>query len=435
MKFKYQNLFIIIAVILITGNLFFLKSANAITHTAYKNTSCGFASVCGGNGQPWYGANWSANGCSNATLGNDLNGVSGVKYVQLSTPASYIHDMNSGSDTNTFVALTSLGDGWYTTYPDPFNGSITVFTSSITPRGGYFNYCVGDIINEGDTITWSDVAPPSPTSISFLFPTDGTTTSDFNAWHTSITVTTSTDMYEACVNSITSNGNFGSSCQNFIGATTTAQNIDIRNQYAWSNYNTTTTVTSTAYISDVTLGSGYLASSTPITFTVLPTASGNATGTYTPPLLATSSIFNATSGTGILMSTSTCSGWGDFGCALGNAFSNTINFLFGIDQNTIETIAGFQLANTQPWSFIPQIANDFQNQGQQTGSFATSTISFNLGNGSSTQVAFFSASTVHKFISDSAASLIRNIIYLMLIMEIGYIVYIEIKNIFGKPKA
>ena len=382
----------------------------------------------------WYTWNYSSNtyitshasGCSSAgCAGQAPSTLSQTTYYFSCTVGGYSATSWQNLYGGEVVPVTSLGGNNFSV---DFSGDASSYLTN-------FYTAVTGCVSAGPTFTLSTIPPAPPTSISFLFPTDGTTTSDFIAWHTSVTIPTTTDQYEACINSISSNGNFGSSCQDFGGSTTTAQSIDIDNQYAWSNYNTTTTVTSTAYLSDVTLDTGYIASSTPITFTVLPTASGNATGTYTPPLLATSSIFNATSGTGILMSTSTCSGWGDVGCALGNVFSNTINFLFGIDQPTIETIAGFQLANTQPWSFIPEIANDFQNQGQQTGSFATSTISFNLGNGNSTQVAFFSSSTVHKFIPDSAAALIRNIIYLMLIMEIGYMVYIEIKNIFGKPKA
>lgn len=268
-------------------------------------------------------------------------------------------------------------------------------------------------------------------SISLSFPTSSYVGNDFIAWHTELQIPTSTDTYEACVDSNSSGfGTSVNSCQSFLGNTTNIQEVDVANQYAFSNFNTTTTVTSTAYLNDLTLGHYMIATSSAVTFVVLPTASGNATGTYTLPILATSSIAGPA---GILMSTSTCSGWTDAGCAIGNAFSNSINFLFGIDDATIQNIAGFQLANTQPWSFVPQIENDFLAAGaSSTASFATSNITFNLGHGA-TNIPFFSATSVHAFISDSVAAFIRNLIFLFLVLEIGFLAYLEIKHLFGHP--
>lgn len=161
------------------------------------------------------------------------------------------------------------------------------------------------------------------------------------------------------------------------------------------------------------------------TSTLINYSNGNSSSTYGTLPFAT-----ATAGV-YLMSTSTCNGYLDLPCALGNVFASLVNFLFGVNVADIQQVAGFQLATTKPFNIIPEIQNDFLAASiNATSTMASSSLTFNLGSGSHS-VGFYSPSTVQKFIPLSVSQVFRSLLYLMLIMTFMFGAYIEIKAIFG----
>lgn len=167
-----------------------------------------------------------------------------------------------------------------------------------------------------------------------------------------------------------------------------------------------------------------IATSSQISFSVTP----NTTTTIVYP---TSTSLTATT-TPFLIATSTCSGWADITCEMGNWSTGVFNFLFGIDENTIQSIAGFSFATQAPFNIIPDIQNDFANIDTSNQSIASSSISFSLG-GDTKNVTFFSQATIEEFMGNDFISFIRNLILAILTIAMFFGWYIEIKNIF-RPK-
>jgi len=142
---------------------------------------------------------------------------------------------------------------------------------------------------------------------------------------------------------------------------------------------------------------------------------------------------NATS-TDFQLGTSTCASWLDITCQLGNWSSITINFLFGVDQSNIEKIAGFNLKDTPPFDIVPTVQGIFTNASNEGAqSFASSSITTNLGSGNFT-MPFFSNATIRQFVPDAMASLFRTILWSAELFAFLYLLYVQVKAIF-KPKA
>jgi len=121
----------------------------------------------------------------------------------------------------------------------------------------------------------------------------------------------------------------------------------------------------------------------------------------------------------------------DLTCQLGNVFSNAMRYLFEVRQTDINLIAGFDISTTPPFDSVAEIGTIFQNGSTAaTSSFATTSITMNLGGGTSNSIPVFSATTIRQFIPDSIANTVKGLLLAGELFGFAYLVWIEIKSIF-----
>jgi hypothetical protein len=228
------------------------------------------------------------------------------------------------------------------------------------------------------------------------------------------------------------------SLSTYSGATNTASEIDNlpipqtaltfasgTTYYAspWINYGGTYLYGSS---SSFALGSLY----TPPVNLFLTNASDSYVGSYTYG----TGIFSTGSPNAIVtittLSTTTCAGYLDIPCELGNWSSGVFNFLFGVDPNVIEAVSQISLTKTAPFNIISQIQTAISSASSSSVQvIATTTLSFNFkGTSSSTATYFevFGPNLLHKYISDPIAGTFRGIILSILTVGFVYGIYREI---------
>jgi len=267
-------------------------------------------------------------------------------------------------------------------------------------------------------------------SIAFYFPTNSTTTSEFSTWEFSIGNVTTTDEY----NDKVFYSPFGTSVtyydENYFYPDFPSGITPLNKSVALSAYGTSTSWTAYAYLYDVTAGNVLVATSSAITFSV-----NSATTTYTGIYSSSTfpSPFNPASvaSTSPEFATSTCN-WGDVGCAFGNIYANIMNFIFGINADEISALSGFNFATTPPFSLISQISTQFGSVDASSTMMASSSLSFNIGNGT-TSAPFFTPSKAQDYFG-GAGTVLRSLMLASLIILMIFGFYREIKSIF-KPHA
>jgi len=278
---------------------------------------------------------------------------------------------------------------------------------------------------------WNQTLNPIVPIVTWVFPTQSTTTSDFTSWNLNLVNVTTTDSYRLDV----FYSPFGSSVTYndfniFNPSVPTLQLASFRKSIALGAFGTSTSWIAYASLTNLTESSLPVTTSTAITFTIN-SATTTYTGWYSPTYThyATGTIAGATAP----FATSTC-GWGDVPCAIGNIFDNIMNFIFGINPGEINVIAGFNLAEQPPFDAIGKIQNAFASVGVSGSTAASSTITTNLGHGT-IHLTFFDPAQAKALMGPTVIATIRALLLagLLVLMVLGF--YVEIKKIFGPHKS
>lgn len=374
------------------------------------------------------------------TNGNPTDWYIYGKFVGVSScpsgvgPEQFWNGGNSGFPT---VDCSVPFDGNYHWYHFTVSPSYDLYTTLFGNGGGYDetmirNQSGGDFVIAGNGTQYTMQAydgtatPPCVSNcgpaISFFNPTNGTTTQDFPQWWFGISNVTSSDLYTLKVTYALGQIPYTDSANlygSYLGSPTT-----LNKSISLAQYGTSSVWSAFASLYDQTENNTLVATSSEIIFTI--TTVTSTPGSYTPPATTTLST------TGFLVATSTCSGYLDVTCEVGNAWANIINWLFNIDPNAINAVSGFNMATTPPFNTITDIENTIASVGTSDSTIATTTITFNIGDGNKS-VPILSQSMAQEFMGSTFINLIREILYALLLMTAIYGFYLEIRKIFVKP--
>lgn len=327
------------------------------------------------------------------------------------------------------------GGNLMSTYSSSTAQIMTIWIRDSTGGGGdtwiYFANDNGTLcFSSSPTDNFNCGTPPSPTiawnaGAPNAQPAEGTTAGDFETWSLNLANVSTTLYNQTVVIDYYNLAGENYSDQNTVTDYSVSSTIVTPKSISLSLYNTSSTWAAIATL--IAPNGTLLATSSILHFTIDPTQSENTSGIYPSSTFPGPYIPGTLASTSNQFATSTCN-WGDVGCALGNVFDNIMNFIFGIDNAEIQSIAGFNIATTKPFSLISDIQNDFANVHADGTMPASTTFTGNLGQGNF-NVDIFDPKQAQVYFG-AAGPILRNLCYAVMVILLIYGFYLEIKEIF-----